>query len=126
MEIVRMRDTPAYAEGYGRLADISNLFKFGAPVQKSAAYTLLASDSGQLFHDLTNAVTFTLLSTLPIGWWAVFKHVANTTMTVAGSGATINGAASLAADNTQDPSACMLVIKTSADDFTAFLKGTWA
>jgi hypothetical protein len=132
MEIVRMRDTPAYGANkgdYGRLADISNLFKLvagSAVVQKSASYTLLPTDSGKCFHDLTNAITLTFPSTLPIGWWCVVKHVANTTLTLSGSSATINGAASLAADNTQDPTATALIVKTSTGDFSAFLIGTWA
>lgn len=121
-----MRDTPAFASGRGRLADIGNLFQLNDPVLKSADYTLLASDAGHLFHDLTNAVTFTFAAALPIGWWGVFKHVANTSMVLAGSGATLNGAASLTADNTQDPTATALVIKTSATGFSVFLIGTWS
>jgi len=109
-----------------RRADISNLLKLNNPVTKTADYTLLESDSGNLFHDSTNAVTFTLPITLNIGWWCIVKHLANTTITIAaGAGGTVNGAASLAAANTQDPAACALVIKTSAADFSCFLIGTW-
>ncbi len=121
MEAVLMRDC---VDGRRR-SSIANLFDLGAPVQKSAAYTLLETDSGKLFHDLTNAVTFTFPAALNIGWWCVVKHLANTTITLSGSGATLNGAASLAAANTQDPSACALIIKTAADDFSCFLIGTW-
>ncbi len=125
MEAIDIRDCPDKR----RRADISNLFKTTGVVAKTAAYTMLPADAGKLFTHTgaSGSVTLSFPGTLPIGWWCFVLHDANQTLVLAGSASgVLNGAASLTSDNTQDPTAFALVIKTSTLGFSVVLFGTWS
>ena len=124
MENVLMRECPDKI----RRADNSNLYKSTAPVTKTAAYTMTAEDSGKLFNHTgaAGSVTFTFPNTLPIGWWCEIHHDANQEIVLACSSATLNGAATLTSDNTQDPQATARVRKIASGIFKVTLDGTWS
>lgn len=126
MENANMRDC---ADGSRRADNGCFLQLNGSSVttSKSASYTLKATEVGKSF---SNGAAITL--TLPIpkgGEWYLINKMHNSTLTVAaGSGCTINAAASLANSTAGDVGkACLLVVAISATEWiTVSMVGTWA
>lgn len=120
-ERVRMRDCP---DGYRR-ASHGNMYKGTGDNAKTAAYSVLQSDTGACLSNAgaAGSVTFTLPDGLPLGWWADFHVAAAQTLVLAAT--SINNAATLTAAGSQNGIGMARVTMGPDGKYRAMLVGTW-